>query len=157
MARRPEAVAGTDQRLRVVAGDVLTPSSLREGIVAADAMLSALGSRAIRQPTTVYSQGTAAILAAMHDTGVRRFIGVTAAPVAPQAHKSPLERRIVHPLLQLFLGGQYDDMRRMEKLLAASDADWTVFRPPRLTNCGDRALPHRSRRPTAAQPDRVAR
>jgi len=78
-------------------------------------------------------------------------IGVTAAPVAPQAHKSPLERRIVHPLLQLFLGGQYDDMRRMEKLLAASDVDWTVFRPPRLTNAAateryrtavDAPLPH---------------
>jgi uncharacterized protein YbjT (DUF2867 family) len=25
-------------------------------------------------------------------------------------------------------------MRRMEQILGASDTDWTVFRPPRLTN-----------------------
>ena len=134
VARRPEAVAPTDPRLRVVAGDVLDPASLRDGVVGADAVLSALGSRRMNRPTTVYSAGTAAILAAMRHGGVRRFVGVTAIPVEPYDHNSALDRYFVLPLLRRFFGGGYDDMRRMEEVLAASDRDWTVFRPPRLTN-----------------------
>ena len=134
MARRPEAVAPTGQRLRVVYGDVLNPSSVRDGVAGADAVLSALGSRQMNRPTTVYSAGTAAVLAAMRETDVRRFVGVSAVPVGPEDQKSALERYLVHPLLHLFFGGGYDDMRRMEEVLAASDRDWTVFRPPYLTN-----------------------
>ena len=134
MARRPEAVAPTGPRLRVVYGDVLDPSSVCEGILGADAVLSALGSRQSNRPTTVYSAGTAAVLDAMRETGVRRFLGISAVPAEPEDQKSTLERYLVHPLLHLFFGGGYDDMRRMEDLLAASDRDWTVFRPPYLTN-----------------------
>ena len=134
VARRPGAVAPADPRLRVVAGDVLDPASLRGGVVGADAVLSALGSRRMNRPTTVYSAGTAAILAAMREADVRRFVGVTAIPAGPGDHNSALDRYVVLPLLRRFFGGGYDDMRRMEDLLAASDRDWTVFRPPRLTN-----------------------
>jgi putative NADH-flavin reductase len=134
VARRPEAVALTDPHLRVVRGDVLDPASLGEGIVGADAVLSALGSRQANRPTTVYSTGTEAVLDAMRETGVRCFLGISAVPAEPEDQKSTLERYLVHPLLHLFFGGGYDDMRRMEDLLAASDRDWTVFRPPYLTN-----------------------
>ena len=134
VARRPEAVPLADPRLRVVYGDVLNPASLHDGIVGADAVLSALGSRRMSRPTKVYSAGTAAVLAAMRDAGVRRFVGVTAVPVGPEDQKSVLERYLVHPLLHRFFGGGYDDMRRMEELLSESDLDWTVFRPPRLTD-----------------------
>lgn len=135
VARRPHAVAVIDTQLRVVHGDVLnSASSLRDSVVGADAVLSALGGRAMNRPTTVYSAGTAAVLAAMRNTGVRRFVGITATPAGPDHQKSALDRHLVHPLLHRFFGGDYDDMRRMEDLLAASDREWTVFRPPRLTN-----------------------
>ena len=131
VARRPDAVTPTDPRLRVVLGDVLDPASLHDGVVWADAVLSALGSRQMNRPTKVYSADTAAVLAAMCDAGARRFVGVTAIPVGSEDQKSALERCLVHPLLHRFFGGGYDDMRRIEDLLAASDRDWTVFRPPR--------------------------
>ena len=134
VARRPDAVAPAGPRLHVVAGDVLDPASLRDRVVGTDAVLSALGSRQMNRPTTVYSAGTAAVLAAMRDAGVRRFVGVTAVPVGPEDQKSALDRYLVHPLLHRFFGGGYDDMHRMEDLLAVSDRDWTVFRPPRLTD-----------------------
>lgn len=134
VARRPEAVSLTNPRLRVVPGDVLDPASLRDGIAGSYAVLSALGSRQANRPTTVYSAGTAAVLDAMREMGVRRFVGLSAVPVGPDDQKSALERYLVHPLLHRFFGGGYDDMRRMEDLLAESDRDWTVCRPPRLTN-----------------------
>lgn len=62
VARRPDAVAVIDTRLRVVRGNVLdSASSLRDGVVGADAVLSALGGRAMSRPTTVYSAGTSHI------------------------------------------------------------------------------------------------
>ena len=134
IARKPEAVSLNHSRLVVVAGDVLDPAWCGEGIGGADAVLSVLGARALGQPTHIYSDGTAAILAAMGKAGVRRFIGVTATPVGPANLKSPFDRWVVHPILQRFFGGAYDDMRRMEAVLLASELDWTVFRPPRLTN-----------------------
>jgi putative NADH-flavin reductase len=134
VARRPDAVRPSGERLRVVAGDIVDAESLREPVAGGDAVLSALGSREGKQPTRVYSAGTDAILTAMRETGVRRFVGITAAPLAPEEHKTLIERRVVHPLLHRFFGGGYDDMRRMEGLLADSELGWTVFRPPRLTD-----------------------
>ena len=134
VVRRPDAMRVADPELRVVAGDVLQTESLPPGVAGAGAVLSALGARAMRRPTTVYSAGTAAVLGAMREAGVRRFVGITAAPVGPRAQQSPLDRYLVHPLLWWAFGPVYEDMRRMETLVAASDRDWTVFRPPRLTH-----------------------
>jgi putative NADH-flavin reductase len=132
VVRRPEAVRLAGLRLRVITGDVLQPASVLPGIAGASAVLSALGS-VMRRPTKVYSAGTAAVLDAMGEVGVRRFVGITAAPVGPRAQQGPLDRYLVHPMLWWAFGTAYEDMRRMEALLAASDRDWSVFRPPRLT------------------------
>ncbi len=134
MARRAEAIPFANTKLRVVHGDAMDSASLRDAVVGADAVLSALGSREMNRPTTVYSAGAVAVITAMHEAGIRRFIGVSALPAAPEEQKSALSRYLVHPLLHRFFGGAYDDMRRMEKLLIESDVDWTAFRPPRLTN-----------------------
>lgn len=82
----------------------------------------------------MYSTGTANVLDAMRRAGVRRFIGVTALPVTPRAEVSVLERLVVYPILYRSFGAGYADMARMEQLLRGSDVDWTVVRPPRLTN-----------------------
>lgn len=128
------AVAPAGTRLRVVPGDVLVPVSLSDGVAGSDAVLSAIGVRRMGRPTTVYSAGTANVLAAMRDAGVRRFVGVTAIPVGPDDRKGAFDRYLLLPLLRRFFGGGYEDMRRMEGLLASSDRDWTVFRPPQLTD-----------------------
>jgi putative NADH-flavin reductase len=134
VARRPDAVALTHQSLRIVPGDVLDPDWPGKGIDGADAVLSALGTHNLRQPTTVYSAGTAAVLKAMAAAGVRRFIAISATPAGPDDAKTEFDRRVAHPIVSLFFGGGYADMRRMEHLVAESQAEWTIFRPPRLTN-----------------------
>lgn len=134
IARRPQAIAITHPNLSVVQGDVLDPAWHGAGIDATGAVLSALGTQAMRQPTTVYSQGTAAIITAMARNDVTRFVGISAIPLTPSTEKSLLERHVVHPLLHHFFGGGYDDMRQMERLLADSQITWSIFRPARLTN-----------------------
>lgn len=148
VARNPAALSGLEARstapnrpgygnaaLIVRAGDVLEPDTLAGSVDGSDAVLSALGSRTGRAPTTVYSAGTAHILDAMRAAGVRRLVALTAGPMGPREERSAFERLLVRGLYLAF-GGAYDDMARMEDTLRtrAGDVEWTVIRPPRLTN-----------------------
>src|SRR5918911_3883788 len=73
------------QRLSVVRGDVLDPSSLAPAMADRDAVISTLGVTS-RAPTTLYSAGYSAgmrnIIQAMWATGVRRLVAVSAAPLS---------------------------------------------------------------------------
>jgi len=134
VARVPQRVATRHDRLAVHPADVLESDSLPALVGGADAVISALGNGTSRAPTTIYSAGVANILEAMRATNVRRFVAISAAPVADRSEATALQRRVVLPILHRLFGGMYADMRRMEKLLGASEAEWTVLRPPRLTD-----------------------
>ncbi len=133
-ARDPSRVRASHERLRTVRADVLDPPSLAGTLNGTDAVVSALGVALGKEPTTVYSTGVANILDAMRLAGVPRFIGVSAMPVTPRAEVSVLERLVVYPILFRLFGEAYADMVRMEEVLRRSDVDWTVVRPPRLTD-----------------------
>ena len=135
LARRPEDVDQSHPRLRVVGGDVAEPESISDAIRGADAVVSALGSHSGRGATDVYSAGAAAVISAMKSSGgARRLLAVSAAPVAPAGDKGAFDRLLLHRVIAQFFGGLYDDMQRMEDLIRSSDTDWTIFRPPRLTD-----------------------
>ncbi|MFI6325591.1 NAD(P)-dependent oxidoreductase [Nonomuraea sp. NPDC050556] len=134
VARDPARVPERE-RVTVIIGDALTPEPWRTEVKGQDAVLSCLGSTDRRHPTTVYSDGTANILTAMRDGGVRRVICLSSAglEIAPD---TPLGQRLVTRLViqRLYRHG-YADMARMERdMAAAHDLDWTVVRPPMLTD-----------------------
>jgi putative NADH-flavin reductase len=133
VARDPAAVDATGARLQVVRADVLDRSSIDGVLNGVDAVLSAIGTHG-RQPTTVYSEGAANIRDAMHHAGVQRFIGISALPVTDRTELRPAERWIAVPLLSMFFGEMYADMTRMEQVLRDSNLDFTIMRPPQLTN-----------------------
>jgi uncharacterized protein YbjT (DUF2867 family) len=43
-------------------------------------------------------------------------------------------RHLLNPIVKAALRVSYADLAQMEDVLRASDLDWTVVRPPRLTN-----------------------
>ncbi len=133
-ARDPARVPATHERLTVRRGDVLDHDSVTAVVHGTDAVISAIGAGAGRAPTTVYSAGVANILDAMRTANARRFVGISAAPVATRCDATLLERLVLFPMLHQFFGGGYRDMRRMEELLRGSEAEWTVVRPPMLTD-----------------------
>jgi putative NADH-flavin reductase len=133
LARDPAALDATAARLEVVRGDVLDRTSFDGVLSGVDAVLSAIGTHG-RQPTRVYSMGAANIRDAMHHAGVQRFVGISALPVTARTELGPAERSIVVPLLSMFFGEMYADMTRMEQVLRDSDLDFTIMRPPQLTN-----------------------
>lgn len=134
VARDPAAVGVAHERLVVRRADVLDPDSLPAVITGTSVVMSALGTPTSRAPTTVYSAGVANILEAMRAADVRRFIGISAVPVIPGSEAAVFERLLLFPILYRFFGGAYKDMERMEGLLRANQAEWTVLRPPMLSD-----------------------
>ncbi len=130
VARRPEAVVAQPGRLEVIRGDVLKPETIREAISAKDAVISAVGVHD-RAPTRVYSQGAANVIGAMQAARVRRLICISATGLDP----GPLwQRLIAKPILWALLKEMYIDLLNMETVLEHSPVDWTILRPPALTN-----------------------
>jgi hypothetical protein len=70
----------------------------------------------------------------MRTRGISKLAVISAAPAGPRAEQAFLVQRIAMPLLDLFFGAIYADMRRMEAILNESDADWIALRPPRLVD-----------------------
>ncbi|GAA4904492.1 putative NADH-flavin reductase [Actinomycetospora succinea] len=106
--------------------------ALEEAVRGADAVISALGGRG-RGPTTVCTDGVSAVLAAMERTQVRRLVVVSAAGLPGEGDDLAV-RWLVKPILQRVFRHPYADMARMEEIVRASDRDWTIVRPPQLTD-----------------------
>jgi putative NADH-flavin reductase len=135
---------------RVVTADLATaaPAALESAIDGADAVLSGLGRRTAAD-AGIACRGTRAIAQAMKATGVRRIVVVSAAPIStvpsPGRPNPPrrdpgdglLMRNLFTPLIKVVLREHYADLALMEDALRDSGLDWTVVRPPRLT---DKAL-----------------
>jgi putative NADH-flavin reductase len=148
VVRNPEKLAGHAGRVRVVTADLAAadPAALTSAVDGADAVVSALGPRNPRSDAGITSRGTRAILAAMQATGVRRIVVVSAAPVgtvpSPGRPNPPnhdpgdgfFMRRLGTPLAAAMFGAHYADLALMEDDLRGSGLDWTVVRPPKLTD-----------------------
>ncbi|HEY4461599.1 MAG TPA: NAD(P)H-binding protein [Streptosporangiaceae bacterium] len=119
--------------LTVVRADVMDPEAIGPAVDGADAVVSALGPRP-GGPVTVNSDGIRAILQAMDKAGVRRVVVVSAAGAFTEPTDGTVSRLIVKPLLQRILREGMADTRRMEQDVRESTAEWTLVRPPRLTN-----------------------
>lgn len=135
VTRQPASFPLTHDQLEVVGGDVLDPEAVDAVVAGRDAVLSTLGVPPAKDPITTYSQGTGTIVAAMERHRVRRLAVVSSSGVDPHPYSEAgfLFNRVLLPYLTRVLGRTlYDDMRRMEDLVAASDLDWTVVRPSGL-------------------------
>ena len=133
IARNPEAVDIRHERLEVIQGDVLLPSSIKKPMVGKDAVLSALGV-SNRNPTTVYSEGTAHVVEAMQEAGISRLVCLSSAGLEIPSDTPLLQRLVIRLVIQRLYKFAYEDMARMEQKIRGSGIDWTVIRPPRLTS-----------------------
>jgi len=145
VARNPQGLSPVPAR--AVAADLASadPAALQRAVTGADAVLSALGPRT-RADAGVAARGTEVITEAMRAAGVRRVIVVSAAPIgtiaSPDRPHPPrhdpgdgfIIRYLADPIVKRALRAHYADLARMEDVLRDSDLDWTIVRPPRLTD-----------------------
>ncbi len=122
--RSPEPVTLRHERLSVLKGDVTDESQLSEAMRNHDAVLSALGPREVFKPSSLLHDSALATTRAMGRSGVRRLVVLSAA-----AHFPGIPNRIVSFILR----NHMRDSLAMEKVVQDSGLDWTIARPPRLT------------------------
>ena len=136
LARRPEAFPLHHERLRVVAGDATDPAVVDAAVAPVDAVVSVIGTSSTRRAVQVCSASARLVVAAMARHGQRRLVAVTSAGVRPaDAHEGGLVLRKAEYTVRRTVGRTvYDDMERMEEIVTASSLDWTVVRPPGLTD-----------------------
>ncbi len=134
VARNPGKISLTHDDLEVRTGDVLDVGSIETAIAGADAVMSAIGTERLKEPTTFYSGGTANILQAMKARGIRRIIAIGSNGYVVEPRQSFFIHFVLTPIVGRLFRHIWDDLMRMEDVLSESTLDWTVVRPPRLTN-----------------------
>jgi len=142
--RNPGQVAAD---VRTVAADLAAPDQARleSAVAGADAVLSGLGPRSAAD-RGITSRGTRVIISAMQAAGARRLLVVSAAPIgtvaSPGRPRPPrhdpgdgvVMRYLLNPMIKTLLRGPYADLALMEDAVTGSGLDWTIVRPPRLTD-----------------------
>jgi uncharacterized protein YbjT (DUF2867 family) len=133
--RHPDAFPIDAGRLELAGGDVHDPSAVTAAIDGTDAVVSTLGVPFAKTPIDVYSDGIGNIMAGMHAAGVKRLVCVSSSAVEP--HPESLGGFIFEKVMQPYVINKlgktvYDDMRRMEATVSASDLAWTIVRPSGL-------------------------
>ncbi len=118
--------------LHVVTADVMDPAAITPAVAGADAVLTAVGPRGAG-PTTVIQDSAGSIIAAMEKSGARRLLALSGSIVTDEGESAYL-RYLIKPLARrTFLRHVCADMRAAEAEVEASELDWTIVRPPRLT------------------------
>ena len=133
LARHPENIVASHDRLRKVRGDILDADSMAAAVAGQDAVVCTIGKKTPwDQRSDLFSRGTDTLLRAMRSAGVRRLVCVTGIGAGDsRGHGGFVYDTLFRSGL---LKGMYDDKDRQEALIRASDTDWTIVRPGFLTN-----------------------
>ncbi|MFJ3631557.1 NAD(P)-dependent oxidoreductase [Streptomyces sp. NPDC090112] len=135
VVRTPSKLALEHHELETVKADLFDPDSLKPTLVGADAVISALGATSRNDTGQVCANGVRSILTAMGSTGVRRIAAISAQPVLRSGKgESLVYRTAITPIIRAIYKNNYADLEVMEQLLLDSTAEWTVLRPPYLTD-----------------------
>src|SRR6266516_4238220 len=132
--RSPESVTLKNERPTVLKGNVMDENQLFDTMQNHDAVLSALGPREVFKPSSLLHDSALATTRAMQRSGVKRLLILSAA-----AHFPGIPNRIVSFILR----NHMRDSLAMEKVVQDSGLDWTIARPPRLTQ--EQYVTYRSR------------
>jgi putative NADH-flavin reductase len=144
VVRDPAKLSGGVRAVRADLG-APDPLALESAVDGADGVLSGLGPRS-RAEVGIASLGTEAIVRAMQATGTRRIVVVSASPVgtvpSPDRPRPPkhdpgdgfVVRNVLSPVARALFRRHYADLALMEDVVRDSGLDWTIVRPPRLTN-----------------------
>lgn len=131
--RDPAKLAITHGRLRVVRSDIADAERVHEAVRGADAVISALG-QTKTSAKDVLTTAAGRITAAMRTEGVARLVSLVGAGVPDECDTPTPGRRLMRGLMKLLARHVLEDAERHAELVRASGLEWTLVRPPRLTD-----------------------
>jgi len=122
-----------NEHLRVVTADVMDPADIVPAVAEADVVVSAVGPPS-KGPTTVLQDSTRSIIEAMEKSGTRRLITTVSGSMVDDSGDGAFMHYLGKPITRRILKNVCSDMRQAESEIHVSNLDWTIFRPPRLTD-----------------------
>jgi putative NADH-flavin reductase len=132
VVRNPDRISTPNSdSLNVIAVDVMDPVAIVDAVADADAVITAIGPPG-RASSTVTADSARSIVTAMRHTGARRLITISGSMV-DDTGDGPLLRYLGKPITRRVYRGAYEDMRNAEREIHNSALEWTIMRPPRLT------------------------
>jgi uncharacterized protein YbjT (DUF2867 family) len=123
--RPPPSPLGAAVEIRLT--DAAKKSEIRTALKGCDAVVNAIGAGTLRR-NDVESTTTTAAVAAAQDVGVSRYIAMSAGMVALDWF---FFKYLLHPLIFRNIVAEH---RRVEEIVRGSTLNWTIVRPPKLTN-----------------------
>jgi putative NADH-flavin reductase len=131
--RDPEKLGDVFDRVRVMKFLPWSESRMPEFVEGQDVVVFALGLDHAGA-TTLFSESTRALIAAMQAQGVRRLIAITGVGAGDsRGHGGVFHDWLIYPL---FTRQRYLDKNRQEALIQGSALDWTILRPARFVTFG---------------------
>ena len=118
--------------VRVVAGDVLDAAAVDVAVAGQDAVIDALGGKTPWKVTTMETSAAHNIVDAMRRNGVRRLLKISVVGAGESVNNAGFFNE--HLLMRTFLRGLLVDKAGMETEIERSNLDWTLVRPPMLTD-----------------------
>ena len=131
-ARDPSRLGLSHERLVVVQGDVMDGAAVREAVSGQDAVVGALG-HTKGSPKDVQTRGTANIVAAMEEYGVRRLVSLTGAGVGAEGDAPKFVDKVFGLLLKTLQRDVLEDAAGHVAVIRESGLEWVIVRGPRLT------------------------
>jgi putative NADH-flavin reductase len=129
--RSRERLKEFQDRINIRQGDLLNSASLQEVIQGHDAVLSGFGRRVplSKEDSNLLERFARALTAAMPHTAVKRVIVESVAFLFKNSIFPP-----AYLLGRLLFPTTVADAAAMERIFANTDLDWTMVRPPKLTD-----------------------
>jgi putative NADH-flavin reductase len=123
--RRPEAIGDASALAGVVAGDGRNAEAVRRAIVGADGVIAIVSADSRAGPHQAAAVGEV-LTAVMTEVGVRRLVVTSSYPIVGDKPRFPMW------LLRRLLAAAYADAAAMERIVGATELDWTVVRLNKL-------------------------
>ena len=131
LVRSPDRLKAFRDRITVMQGDLLNGGDLSQVIEGHDALLSAFGPRVpiSKADANLLQRFAQALTHAMRGAGVRRAVIESVAFLFKNSIMPP-----AYFLGRLFFSGVVADTSAMERIFRETDLEWTMVRPPQLTD-----------------------
>ena len=117
--------------VRVVTGDASNPAAVRAAVTGQQAVVDTIGGKTPWKSTMLEQTAARNIIAAMQAVSARRIIVVSMMGLGSSRPQAPFWYSSL--LMATFLHGSTADKAAMEAVIMASDLDYTIVRPPILT------------------------
>lgn len=135
LVRNPQKLENLRSNVTVIEGEYFDRETISNAIDGVDAVLTTIGPPMKRTPNAnEYTDAMQSLISAMQDNSVKRIVAIGGAGLRLGQEPIAFGRSMMRRMLILLSGANYLDKEKEHNTLFFSDLDWTIVRPPQITD-----------------------